>query len=469
MPRPLARGCDTFWGFWRAPIAGQVLEDLLLLRDSAKGLPEPQWPRVHYGGQELVLRPHGGGGADILMLNDAFAFKLSSTPLPGMPAIQVEIRSIWLWQKGLEAFADAQRVLEDLVPDAVTLHPAALKLEVSQYHLCVDFQGWPPDEQEIKPPWCGKRPGQTIDKNAPGLKSRCSKFEPHYDKRRGCTGGTYGTKTAEIQAGLYNKTIEIADASNKTWFEEVWKQSADYVEGEDVWRLEFRLKREAITGFQIIDSNGKGRSVSTFDDFMEALPNIWRYLTGRWLCFRSERTKTTRQVIEPWWLTFHDLDWDLMHKGCPAVLRKRIDKIAYDTLAQLRGIIANELACSQHHSRNAKLTLDDIWANIEHKVKALDLERSKNDPNDTIAAKAATKRMGWGMLMPDHWAGATEPTGLPESSELAELVRRARDAVGRRYLSTEARVDLLKVPIVETEKDPDYKRRKMVDAHGRTQ
>ena len=58
-------------------------------------------------------------------------------------------------------------------------------------------------------------------------------------------------RRGEVSARLYNKTLEIREQSpDKAWFRDVWKRSPLYREGEDVWRLEFQLRRAGFSSFR---------------------------------------------------------------------------------------------------------------------------------------------------------------------------------------------------------------------------
>jgi hypothetical protein len=460
-------GVDTLWLFWKAPIAHQVLAELVALQRGAQGLPEPQWPRVVLGGQELVVRPHGALGATLLLMSDAFALKLCGDPLAGMPTIQVEVRALWLWQRGADqAVADAQRIVDDLVPDSVAIHPKALEPHVTRLDLALDFQGWRPRLDQLQPLALQQLDrGEKPSGNDAGLRCRAKKWASHASVNRGFTGATYGSKSAEVSGGIYNKSVEVQDASLKDWFKTVWALSPNYKADEDVWRLEYRLRREGVTGFTFTGPDEQPTTVSTWADVRAQLPGMWHYLTGRWLVHRSQRTKKTRQVIEPWWRVFHDLETDLLHKGCSDVLRRRLVKVAEMTVAQLRGYVALFLAHSQWQGLRRDLTLEQVWPFLQAMVEDLDLECERLD-KPTILQKVAQKVVTWTTTDPEHWTSPKEPTELPSFEELNKAWQeRARAAFRDRPQTPEevaARIDRLAwshpAP-KERSDDPVHKRR----------
>ncbi|MBM2838739.1 MAG: hypothetical protein HW415_1364, partial [Deltaproteobacteria bacterium] len=69
----------------------------------------------------------------------------------------------------------------------------------------------------------------------------------------------------------YNKTVEIKK-SNKEFFKEIWKK-AGWDESQEVWRIEFQLRREFLTSM----------STTSMPDFSQTVNDIWRYCTNDWL------------------------------------------------------------------------------------------------------------------------------------------------------------------------------------------
>lgn len=453
-PRVIAFGVDTLWLFWRAPLSGQTLALLHALQAAGKGLPDAQWATVYLGGHTLRVRPHGSqDGSAYLLTDDAITVKLRPVPMAGMPSIQLELRSAWLWQLGADAaVADAQRVVEDLVPDHVVLHPAAMAPHVTRIDLCADFQGWDPTAGELVPEsFHEKTQGKRSD--AGGLRCEANKITPHLNARRkgGHTGCDYGSHGSEISGGIYDKTAEIEESSGKDWFTEVWSKSSDYDATARVWRLEYRLRREAVTGFlvppapvpegapvkeHLEETSGElvraaagvvPTRVETWADVKASMGSIWRYLTGKWLVWRGARTKRTRQVISPAWLPFHDLDEQLLHDGAKTVLRRKLSKVAPNIVAQVRGYLSVWLGAVRWQTKDKSLKLDQVLPWLVEEIELADQKAAASHDKLTMEEKSAKLLAAWQGLQPDHWSA--DGSELPTFDALAERMGvRARAA-----------------------------------------
>lgn len=104
-----------------------------------------------------------------------------------------------------------------------------------------------------------------------------------------------------ISARLYNKSLEI-EKSKKTYLHDLWKSSGwDGV--SPVWRLEFELKREVLTG----------HGLSKLSDVLRNLNGIWSYATTDWLrlCMPNPDDQTrSRWPIHPLWGCLSSVDWE---------------------------------------------------------------------------------------------------------------------------------------------------------------
>ena len=83
---------------------------------------------------------------------------------------------------------------------------------------------------------------------------------------------------------IYNKRLEIQQKSHeKTWFHDLWRRvkqedGTPVWDGEsDVWRVEFRFKREAL---HQLKEEGVFHGVEDADSLPERLAALWTYATG---------------------------------------------------------------------------------------------------------------------------------------------------------------------------------------------
>ncbi len=145
------------------------------------------------------------------------AVRVNPYAAQNLPSVAVELRALYLCQKGAhEAARQAQAVA-----DALTQPPPVGEgiLRVSRIDLAVDFQGWLPslvDEERFV--------------------TRAADRAMH-KQRRAFTGFMFGRGV--LAARLYDKTLEI-QRSGKPWFRQVWARSPAYDPSVPVWRLESR-------------------------------------------------------------------------------------------------------------------------------------------------------------------------------------------------------------------------------------
>lgn len=140
-----------------------------------------------------------------------------------------------------------------------------------------------------------------------------------------------------ISARLYNKSLEI-EKSKKTYLHDLWK-AAGWDGVSPVWRLEFELKREALTG----------HGLSSLEDVLHNMNGLWSYCTTDWLRLAlpiSEDKTRSRWPIHPLWGYLSSVDWETSG----GVLSKRFsnarlpsdDKLFSMGLSMVIGYMARE-------------------------------------------------------------------------------------------------------------------------------
>lgn len=93
---------------------------------------------------------------------------------------------------------------------------------------------------------------------------------------------------AGLQVSIYNKSIEVTEASGKTWFYELWGGVT-----EDVWRLELRFGGEYL----------RDRSIRTHEDLVPELPAMIgeAVFTRRLTVPLAADTRRRRWALHPLW------------------------------------------------------------------------------------------------------------------------------------------------------------------------
>jgi hypothetical protein len=290
-PRVLLAGPDTVYFSFPQAISDDTWETLIGEQQKARDIEQergaeyaPDW----LGG---VMATSGArGGYKFRIETDAFTVKLLKG-VANRPPLYVEMRShaLHLHPGGAQgACEDACTYLRDVlladqdkgrVTDAITLDEACC----SRMDLHADWQGgWHPSLAEAEDRLF-VRPG------------RCA-WHP-YLAGNTCTGYRFGT--GRLQARIYHKSAEVRK-KHLDWYADLLalQNGANYNPDLEVWRLEYQLRREGVTGFKLYGVP----DVDDSDDLLQAelaredLPHIgtvrkalhwsgalWAYLTRHWL------------------------------------------------------------------------------------------------------------------------------------------------------------------------------------------
>ncbi|MEZ6058427.1 MAG: hypothetical protein R3C01_17130 [Planctomycetaceae bacterium] len=189
----------------------------------------------------------------------------STVPYGPTPNAYVSLSSRLLWSRGLPAAtAYLRQHLEALGGTILDLKPSRCDL-AADFHipggLTFDFL------REHRVPI-----NRQISVNMLG-----DELETYY----------FGSKKSPIQLRIYDKGKEIL-SSCKEWFLDVWERET----GEDVWRVEYQLRRPVLKEFQI----------NAVDDLPAKLCGMWEHLTTDWFSLRlPDNENTTRRSLHPWW------------------------------------------------------------------------------------------------------------------------------------------------------------------------
>jgi hypothetical protein len=319
--RVLISGIDTLEVFSRGAVAHEVAERLEEAKrwavDGGKAVELPML------GHPFRVSPARTRRAPYLLESEAMALSVNPQARGNFPQVSAEVRSAFLWQHGAVAAGD--RV-------AGLLHSfggyATDPIHVTRVDLTVDFQGRP----------FGLADGARFVRRAKRLDVHL--YGPHV------TGLSIGAGGV-VMARVYNKTQEIRQCSpDKAWFYDLWRRSPAYLEGEDVWRLEFQIRRQGLTDLTC-DCGVKGQArhahdcgrIETWGDVQRSARALWDRLTSSWLRLDGRRTRKRRMVMADDWIPlnrdgFAGPEWlagqaaDLTRRGRAAVLRRDDGQLA---------------------------------------------------------------------------------------------------------------------------------------------
>jgi hypothetical protein len=332
--RVLVSGIDTLHLFTTTVIRRKHIDVLEAAKAAAVQTPRHgRLPTETIAGHTLTVERHGARTAPLLLDSEHIAVRVNPYAAQNLPSVGVELRALYLWQKGaLEAARQAQAVADALTQASF---PGEEALRVSRIDLAVDFQGWIPRVEDE-------------DRFVTRAADRAM-----HKQRRAFTGFMFGR--GDLAARLYDKTLEIQH-SGKPWFRQVWARSPAYDPSVPVWRLEFQVKREALRAMRARGDGDAPVAIDTWPDALAHARGLWRLLSSRWLALRLPRTGKTRQRVAPEWQTLHARGFACgTWAGTDADLYREARQAGAErTTAQLAGYLARGFAEHRFH--------DDIGA-----------------------------------------------------------------------------------------------------------
>jgi len=221
-------------------------------------------------GRTCIFRPNGKGENYRFHLQfEAYNLFIGKAARAGSsPNVYLSINSKTLWQNGIET------ALSWITEDLKTIGGGSIQfVQVSRLDLCCDF---------LVPG------GLSYEFLLSHKVTRNDKNQLILDN---IDVGTYyvGDKKSPIQLRMYNKGVEVQQKGGvKLWFLELWQRKSP----EDVWRIEFQLRRPALKDF----------GINSLDDLKEKQAGLWLHLTSKWFSLRlPDNEKAERRTIHPFW------------------------------------------------------------------------------------------------------------------------------------------------------------------------
>ncbi|HEU5373832.1 MAG TPA: hypothetical protein VFV38_00180 [Ktedonobacteraceae bacterium] len=291
-----------------------------------------------FQGANLFMHPHGAGKGQWrwLLTNDWLNLCISRGRLNGIIA-QVRLSALLLWSREnpVTHRQDLWKLLGEVQAFLTTLlqvdAQTRLHLQVSEVHVCADMAGWDVSTCFDWQATMLTRARRRVPRSSFSLP------EPDDCQKHGCAAAVpagsflwqgpdqevptpiyhghrletleFGSHGSALSCSIYNKSREIKK-SGKTWFEDIWR-SHGYDGSSDVWRVEFRWKREAM---HHLKQDGVFHGIESLADLKRYLPYIWTYSAGHvqggedglpdgWLRYveRSEDSNPARWPVHPAW------------------------------------------------------------------------------------------------------------------------------------------------------------------------
>jgi hypothetical protein len=308
---PLLAGMDTAYFSCDLPLSDAMRERLTQektiaqTRAAQRQVHCPEW-------LEARIAPQGAkGGYAFLIETEDFSVKLLGEHIQNRPSVFIEMRSHALHShpEGSAGACEAALgwVRTHLYADQVVAAKDAISFsaaKISRADIHIDWQGgYAPLlsnlSEELR---CFIRPGRV--KGALYFQG-------------GATGIQFGR--SQVVARLYSKTLETEEKGNETYAELLTARCGDaFGPEQDVWRLEFELKREGAKGFRLYAppeeenpdeeveakmSAEELQHIGTLPRFFARMEELFLHLTGHWLRLveESDDANRSRWPMHPTW------------------------------------------------------------------------------------------------------------------------------------------------------------------------
>jgi hypothetical protein len=307
---PLMAGVDSLYFscdlLLSEAIRARLAAEKLVAQASGKAAYCPEWLGAR-------VCPQGAkGGYAYLIETEDFSVKLLGEAIPYRPGLFIEMRSHALHTHPGGAAGTCQAALawvrERLYADQYAAAKEAISFAAakpSRGDLHIDWQGgYAPSlttvAEELR---CFIWPGRV-------------KGALHF---QGNAANGYQFGRSQVVARVYNKTIETTEKANEAYAELLRERCGEALHPEqDVWRLEFEIKREGMKGFRLYAppeeedpeeeveaemSAEELQHIGTLPRFFAGLDDLFQHLTRHWLrlVVQSEDANRSRWPMHPTW------------------------------------------------------------------------------------------------------------------------------------------------------------------------
>jgi hypothetical protein len=309
---PLLAGMDTVYFSCDLPLSDAMRERLTQektiaqARTAQRQVHCPEW-------LEARMAPQGAkGGYAFLTETEDFSVKLLGEHIQNRPSVFIEMRSHALHTHPEGVAGACESALAWVRTHLYSDQPAAAKdavsfsaAKISRADIHIDWQGGsvPALSSLSEELHCFIRPGRV--KGA------------LYFQGGAATGVQFGR--SQVVARLYSKTLETKEKGNEAYAELLTARCGEAFNPEqDVWRLEFELKREGAKGFRLSAPPEEGdadeeieaamsaeelQHIGTLPRFFARMEELFLHLTRHWLRLveESDGANRSRWPMHPTW------------------------------------------------------------------------------------------------------------------------------------------------------------------------
>lgn len=330
--------------------ANALLITLEELKEQAKSkLKENMTSKVQFriGNMTFEVLPNGSRHHAYILHNDLYEIKLAryrSSSGDSYP-IFIKIKSACLWAKGYsKAWNDIKNFISKYIGEIVSN-------KISRMDICCHT-----DELNLR--------ASDIDKFSGKFRS-----DEIYRSDRKLSGFTFGSgKNKSIFCRIYNKTLEVNQKRQKTWFFDIWENQK--MDTENVWNVEFQIGRKFF----------KEHEIETVEQALEHLKSMWEYCTVLWITMREPTNKRKdRCEINETWVKLQDAFIDF--EGEELISRdKQLERDSEVLIPSIMGYLTT------YSARSNIKNLGDSLMNVVNKGLAY-LESAKDSSYDLEVQK----------------------------------------------------------------------------------
>lgn len=230
-----------------------LLRKLEMLKAKAKLLVKEssiEIVQIGLGNMIFQVFPNGSRHHAYILHNDLYEIKLAqyrSNAGDSYPVF-LKIKSACLWNMGFfKAWETALKLINDNIGEIIAN-------KISRMDLCCHTDEISFKEEDINT-FSGRFRSDEI-----------------YRSDRKLSGFTFGSgANKKVSCRIYDKTLEIKQKRQKTWFYDIWKREG--METVKVWNIEFQIERKFFKEYDI----------ETVEQAFEYISTIWNYCTTEWI------------------------------------------------------------------------------------------------------------------------------------------------------------------------------------------
>lgn len=238
---------------------------------------------VTLGSKSFQLLPNGSRQHRFILHNDDIEFKLQQFHNPNSSnfPIYIKIKSAYLWERRDQAYYDIIEYLESI------LGPLQ-EAKLSRIDLCCHTTEIDTEHMKVEN-FLTRSKSHKIYMFDNKAQHEVENTIYYHHKRP--TGFVFGK--SPIMCRIYDKSLEIKQASKKTWFYKIWGLE----EEKRVFNIEFQLSRDFL----------KAYGINTYEHFMREVKSIWIYLTSEWLVYKNiDHTRLENCTTNETWIQLQE-------------------------------------------------------------------------------------------------------------------------------------------------------------------